>query len=198
MTGAPHDPTRLPDDLPVPVDDGACAHLLGMRLPSLSLPSTSGRTVALDQLGPGPTAIYCYPRTGRPGEEPLGGAGFWNALPGARGCTPQACAYRDAYAQLSATGLRVFGLGSQESTYQREMVERLHLPFEVLSDAELRFARTLRLPTFRVAGQELIKRLTLLVEGGVITSCFYPVFPPDADAARVLGWARERAAKATG
>ncbi len=192
MSDGAHDPAELPADLPEPVDDGACGHLVGMRLPKITLASTSGRRVALDELGSGAVAIYCYPRTGRPGVEPLGGVQFWNALPGARGCTPQACAYRDAYAALQAVGLRVYGLSSQTPAYQREMVERLHLPFEVLSDAELRLARTLRLPTFAVAGQQLIKRLTLLVEDGVIAACHYPVFPPDADAGRVLTWARAR------
>jgi peroxiredoxin len=175
---------QLPADLPVPQDDGACAHLAGARLPALTLPSTGGTPVDPSALK-GTTVIYIYPRTGRPDEESPPG---WNAIPGARGCTPQSCAFRDHHAELAARGARVFGLSTQDTADQREAVDRLHLPFELLSDAGLRFARALRLPTFEVEGMTLIKRLTLIADGGRIAKVFYPVFPPDRNAADVLAW----------
>lgn len=181
----------LPVDLPVPVNDGAALHLVGRLLPALSLPSTAGREVRLDALGPGWTALYAYPRTGRP-DEP--GPPEWDAIPGARGCTPQACSYRDHHAELHSLGAQVFGLSTQTTAYQQEMVRRLHLPYEVLSDAEFRLTEALGLPTFEAGGMRLLKRLTLLVRSGRIEACFYPVFPPDADAGHVLGWLRERGA----
>lgn len=180
----------LPADLPVPVDDGAARHLPGQRLPALALPSTAGRQVRLDALGAGWTVLFCYPRTGRP-EEP--GPPDWDAIPGARGCTPQSCSYRDHHAELRALGAEVFGVSTQTTPYQQEMAERLHLPYEVLSDAEFRLTEALALPTFEAGGMRLLKRLTLLVKAGRIDTCFYPVFPPDADAERVIGWLRERA-----
>lgn len=182
----------LPKDLPVPADDGACAHLPGLPLPSLPLPATDGTVVDLAALA-GRTVVYAYPRTGRPDQDLPSG---WNAIPGARGCTPQSCAYRDHHAELAALGARVFGLSTQETAYQQEVVARLHLPFPLLSDADLALSRALRLPTFAVDGMVLIKRLTLIIRDGVIETVFYPVFPPDADAARVLGWlAQESAAE---
>jgi peroxiredoxin len=181
----------LPKDLPEPVDDGAAAHLLGRHVPPVALPSTGGRLVQLNTLGQGWTVLYCYPRTGRP-EEPAPPA--WDSIPGARGCTPQACSYRDHHADLFALGAQVFGISTQSTTYQQELVQRLHLPYEVLSDAEFRLTDTLRLPTFEAGGARLLKRLTLIIRGGRIEACFYPVFPPDADAAHVLAWLRERAA----
>ena len=181
----------LPADLPVPVDDGACDHLAGMRLPAIALPSTAGGTVELAALA-GAAVVYCYPRTGRPDEESPAG---WNAIPGARGCTPQSCAYRDHHAELAALEARVFGLSTQTTAYQREAVARLGLPFPLLSYAELAFARALRLPTFEVAGMTLIKRLTLIVADGRIERVFYPVFPPDADAGRVVVWLQEHPAR---
>jgi peroxiredoxin len=132
--------------------------------------------------------VYCYPRTGRPDQEPLGGAAAWNAIPGARGCTPQSCAYRDHYTELTALGAAVYGLSTQDTEYQMEAVQRLHLPFPLLSDARLDFARALRLPTFTFAGSELIKRLTLIAHAGRIEEVLYPVFPSDADAERVIRW----------
>jgi len=175
---------ELPADLPVPVDDGACAHLQGMRVPA-ALASTGGRSVDLARL-PGLTVVYVYPRTGRPDQElPTG----WNAIPGARGCTPQSCAFRDHHQELREVGVgNLFGLSTQDTAYQREAVERLHLPFELLSDEKLEFARALKLPTFSVDGMTLIKRLTLIVRDGVIEQVFYPVFPPDASAGAVLEW----------
>jgi peroxiredoxin len=178
----------LPPELPVPSDDGACDHLPGSHLPAIALPATDGTIVDLAAL-PGRTVVYCYPRTGRPDQAVPPG---WNALPGARGCTPQSCAYRDHHAELAALGARVFGLSSQDSAYPREAAERLHLPFPLLSDAELRFARALTLPTFVVSAAPelgvLIRRLTLIIGDGRIEHVFYPVFPPDADAARVVAY----------
>jgi peroxiredoxin len=175
---------ELPKNLPVPLNDGACDHLAGLRLPSVELLSTAGRKVDLSTLS-GKTVVYCYPRTGRPDQEiPKG----WNEIPGARGCTPQSCAFRDHYQQLQALGVRVFGLSTQETDYQREAAQRLQLPFELLSDSEFAFTRALALPTFQVAGMTLIKRLTLIIDGGQITKVFYPVFPPDKNAAEVIQW----------
>ena len=179
--------SRLPEDLPAPEDDGACDHLAGMRMPALALPSTAGGLVDLADL-PGPrTVIYAYPRTGRPGEAlPTG----WDAIPGARGCTPQTCAFRDHQGELRAEGATVFGLSTQDTDYQREMAERLHLPFAILSDADLALTQALRLPTFEVDGMTLIRRLTLIVRGGAIEQCIYPVFPSDRNAGDVLAWLR--------
>jgi peroxiredoxin len=180
----------LPADLPVHIDDGAAAHLLGQLLPPIVLPSTAGRSVDLNALGAGWTVLYCYPRTGRP-EEPT--PPIWDAIPGARGCTPQACSYRDHHAELRSLGAQVFGVSTQITSYQQEMVQRLHLPYEVLSDAEFRLTDAFALPTFEAGGMRLLKRLTLLVRAGRIEDCFYPVFPPDADAGHVLAWLRQRA-----
>ncbi len=178
---------ELPADLPVPVDDGACADLPGMRLPSVTLASTAGRSVDLARLA-GLTVIYIYPRTGRPDQElPTG----WNAIPGARGCTPQSCAFRDHYQELRDLGAsHLFGLSTQDTAYQREAVERLHLPFELLSDDKLEFSSALKLPTFSVDGMTLIKRLTLIARDGVIEHVFYPVFPSDGNTAEVISWLR--------
>ena len=180
----------LPADLPVPVDDGACDHLPGMRLPSLALPATDGTMIDLAAL-PGRSIVYVYPRTGRP-DQPLPAG--WDEIPGARGCTPQSCAYRDLAAELAAHGARVFGLSAQDTAYQQEAVSRLHLPFPLLSDERLELTRALSLPTFEADGMRLIKRLTLIVNDGAIETVFYPVFPPDADAARVAAWLREHQA----
>jgi peroxiredoxin len=171
-------------DLPIPADDGACAHLSGLAIPPLALPSTAGRTVDLTTLF-GRVVIYCYPRTGRPGEDVPAG---WDTIPGARGCTPEACAFRDHYGELQRLNTSVFGLSTQDTAYQREAAERLQLPFELLSDARLDFTNVLRLPTFAVEGMILIKRLTLVVIDGVIRHVFYPVFPPDTHATEVVGW----------
>jgi len=177
----------LPADLPVPVDDGACDHLPGMRLPSIALPATDGSMVDLSTL-PGRSIVYAYPRTGRP-DQPLPTG--WDEIPGARGCTPQSCAYRDLAAELSAFGARVFGLSTQDTPYQQEVVARLHLPFPLLSDERLELTTALSLPSFEVDGMTLIKRLTLIIDDGAIETVFYPVFPPDADAANVAAWLRE-------
>src|SRR5512146_3343660 len=182
---------ELPADLPVPRDDGACAHLAGMTLPPVPLNSTAGRSVDLSKLA-GRTVVYCYPRTGRPDQElPTG----WNAIPGARGCTPQSCGCRNNYRELRHAGVdHLFGLSTQDTAYQREAVERLHLPFELLSDEKLEFAKALRLPTFEVDGMTLIRRLTLILRDGAIEKVFYPVFPPDRSATEVIDWLRINAA----
>jgi peroxiredoxin len=183
-----NDPNVLPATLPVPEDDGAARHLAGMRLPSVPLVATSGAQVDLAQLA-GRTVVYIYPRTGRPDVALPDG---WDAIPGARGCTPQSCSFRDHFAELRSLGVaHLFGLSSQDTDYQREAVERLHLPFPLLSDAGLQLAEALRLPTFEAAGMTLLKRMVLIVDDGVIAKVFYPVFPPNEGAASVARWLRE-------
>lgn len=176
----------LPPDLPVPVDDGAAAHLLGSVVPQLVLPSTDDTFGNLGGLA-GRWVIYIYPMTGRPGVPLPDG---WDAIPGARGCTPQSCSFRDHYEELRALTRGVFGVSAQRPEEQREARERLRLPFRLLSDSTLRLKRALRLPTFTVAGMELYKRLTLIVQEGRIAHVFYPVFPPDRNADDVLAWLR--------
>jgi peroxiredoxin len=180
-----NDPLELPDDLPVPEDDGGSDHLLGAAVPPVALQSTDGTSVRLDELE-GRTVVFAYPRTGRPGEPSLGGDEEWDAIPGARGCTPQACSFRDEYTRFEAAGTRVLGLSTQDTEYQREAAERLHLPYPLLSDERLELASVLRLPTFEVEGITLLKRLTLLVRDGVIESVIYPVFPPGRSAEQAL------------
>jgi peroxiredoxin len=178
--------SQLPADLPVPVDDGAAAHLVGALLPNLVLPSTDGTTINLADLE-GQWVIYIYPMTGRP-DVPLPDG--WDAIPGARGCTPQSCSFRDHYKELRELSTGVFGLSAQNTEYQREARDRLHLPFELLSDSSLQLKSALRLPTFTAAGMELYKRLTLIARQGKIRKVFYPVFPPDRNADDVLAWLR--------
>jgi peroxiredoxin len=180
-----HDPTMLPDDLPVPQDDGAARHLAGTRLPGIALVATDGQSIDLSKLS-GRTVVYVYPRTGRPGQAlPTD----WNAIPGARGCTPQSCGFRDHFAELKRLGVAaLYGLSTQDSAYQREAVERLHLPFAILSDAKLALTQAMRLPTFEVDGMVLIKRMAWVIDDGVIVKVFYPVFPPDRSAAEVVAW----------
>lgn len=190
---AQSDISALPADLPVPLDDGACAHLTGTRLPPLPLPSTDGGPVDLSRIG-GRTVVYAFPRTGLPGQAPL--TEDWDAIPGARGCTPQSCAFRDHYAELRALGVAaVFALSTQDTAYQREMVQRLHLPFAALSDVELRLARALRLPTMTIGNLILLKRLALVIDDGTIARVFYPVFPPDANAGEVVAWLRAQSTR---
>ena len=180
--------TDLPPDLPAPIDDGAARHLAGMTMPAVRLPDTAGGEVDLGALGAGRTVIYAYPRTGAPGAALPDG---WDAIPGARGCTPQSCAFRDHHAELASLGATVYGLSTQDTAYQREMAGRLHLPFPVLSDAGLVLTRALNLPTFTSEGMMLLKRLTLVVQGGRIETVFYPVFPPDRSAEQVTDWLRD-------
>ena len=179
--------------LPAPVDDGAARHLAGMRVPSIHLPATDREVIDLSSIT-GRVVVFAYPRTGRPGvENPQG----WDLIPGARGCTPQACAYRDRFLELKALGAdHLFGLSTQDSAYQREAAARLHLPFPLLSDEELRLVDALKLPTFTTSGMTLLKRLTLVLDDGVIERVFYPVFPPDQDAEDVIGWLKAKTAKA--
>jgi peroxiredoxin len=176
---------QLPPDLPVPADDGAARHLAGLKVPDVALAATDGSSVNLSRLS-GRTIVYAYPRTGEPGKPAIDG---WDAIPGARGCTPQSCAFRDHHAALAELGVaQLFGLSTQDTDYQGEAVARLHLPFRLLSDADLRLARALNLPTFTIAGMTLLKRLTLVIDDGVITKVFYPVFPPDRNAEEVIAW----------
>lgn len=181
----------LPPDLPAPVDDGAAEHLPGMRLPALALPATTGGEVELAAAAAsaGTLVLYVYPRTGTPGQPSPDG---WDAIPGARGCTPQSCAFRDHHAELRALGADVLGLSAQTVAEQAEFAAREHLPFALLSDPELRLGGALRLPAFEAGGMRLYKRLTLVVEDGVVGKAFYPVFPPDRNAADVVAWLRER------
>jgi peroxiredoxin len=190
MAEAPgtHNPQILPSDIPVPQDDGAADHLAGMTLPDLALPATDGASVNLAKLA-GRTVVYIYPRTGVPGVDPPPG---WDDIPGARGCTPQSCSFRDHFAELRDLGVaRVFGLSTQDTAYQQEAVSRLHLPFPILSDEKLALAKALRLPTFSAAGMTLLKRMALVIDDGVIARAFYPVFPPDRSAAEVIAWLRK-------
>jgi peroxiredoxin len=185
-----HDPNILPADLPAPPDDGAARHLTGMRLPSLTLKATDGAQVDLSKLA-GRAVVYIYPRTGVPGQPLPDG---WNQIPGARGCTPQSCGFRDHFGELKRLGVsHVFGLSTQDTAYQREAVERLHLPFPVLSDERLELARAIKLPTFTTAGMTLLKRMALVIDDGVIAKVFYPVFPPDKNAEEVVAWLRSGA-----
>ena len=180
----------VPPNLPVPVDDGACAHLIGASVPAIGLPSTAGSMVRLDQSPTRWTVVYAYPRTGVPGKDSPPG---WDAIPGARGCTPQNCAFRDHYAELRALGASVYGLSTQSTEYQQEMATRLHMPFPILSDEGLALTRALRLPTFEYSGETLLKRFSLVLEEGRIAHVIYPVFPSNADAPAVVSWLRERA-----
>jgi peroxiredoxin len=180
--------SQLPADLPVPEDDGAADHLAGMPLPSLVLPSTLGSQVDLSDAARGRLVAYVYPRTGTPGEPLPAG---WDDIPGARGCTPQGCAYRDALDEFAALGATVIGISAQSAEEQSEFAAREHIPFALLSDSDLRLAAELRLPTFEAEAMTLYRRLTLVAEAGTIVKAFYPVFPPDRDAAAVLAWLRD-------
>lgn len=183
----PHDPNVLPEDLPAPEDDGAAAHLEGMEMPSIALPATNGGTVDLSALR-GTAVVYIYPRTGRPGQDMPAG---WDQIPGARGCTPQSCGFRDHFAELAAAGAdAVYGVSTQSTDYQREARDRLNLPFELLSDEKLELAAALGLPTFEADGVALLKRMALILRGGRIAKVFYPVFPPGRNAEDVLDWLR--------
>jgi len=187
MTEAPgtHNPNVLPPNIPIPQDDGAAAHLAGMKLPDLALPATGGAAVNLSKLT-GRTVVYIYPRTGVPGVDTLPG---WDQIPGARGCTPQSCSFRDHFGELKRLGVaQLYGLSTQDTAYQQEAATRLHLPFALLSDGQLELTKALNLPTFTTAGMTLLKRMALVIDGGVIAKAFYPVFPPDKNAEEVIAW----------
>lgn len=191
MTEAPgtHDPNTLPPNIPVPQDDGAARHLAGMKLPDLALPATGGAQVNLSRLK-GRTVVYVYPRTGVPGVDTLPG---WDQIPGARGCTPQSCSFRDHFGELKRLGIaQLFGLSTQDTAYQQEAATRLHLPFAILSDEKLALTKALNLPTFVTSGMTLLKRMALVIDDGAITKVFYPVFPPDKNAEEVVAWLQSK------
>ncbi len=184
---------KLPEGLPVPEDDGAADHLPGALLPSVPLRSTAGNVVDLSILS-GRTVVYCYPLMGWPDRDlPQG----WDEIPGTRGCTPQSCSFRDHHAELRDLGARVYGLSAQDTDYQREVADRLHLPFELLSDEDLAFAEAISLPTFEAEGMVLLKRLTFVAKDGRIEKVFYPVFPPNKNAEEVVEWLSQNPIGAT-
>ena len=176
---------ELPKNLPVPVDDGACRHLTGMAVPAVMLCTTGNRCVKLNELESPRTVVFAYPRTGEPDKDPPAG---WDQIPGARGCTPESCGFRDRHRDFKPLRAEVFGLSTQTTEYQQEMASRLHLPFEVLSDSAFLLTRALRLPVFEFNGMRLLKRHTLILRAGKIEKVFYPVFPPDRHAEEVLRW----------
>ncbi len=176
---------ELPKNLPVPTDDGACRHLAGMKVPPVMLCTTGNRCVKLHEVESPRIVVFAYPRTGEPGKDPPAG---WDQIPGARGCTPESCGFRDRFRDFKPLRAMVFGLSTQTTEYQQEMVARLHLPFEVLSDSRFQFTEALRLPVFEFNGTRLLKRHTLVLRAGKIEKVFYPVFPPDRHAEEVLKW----------
>jgi len=187
MSEAPgqHNPLNLPPNIPIPQDDGAAKHLTGMKVPDIALPGTDGKSVSLAKLK-GRTVVYIYPRTGVPSVDPPTG---WDQIPGARGCTPQSCSFRDHFGELMQLGVtHLFGLSTQDTAYQKEAVARLHLPFPILSDDKLALTKAMRLPTFAAAGMTLIKRMAWVIDDGTVTKVFYPVFPPDKNAEEVIAW----------
>jgi len=181
---------QLPTDLPIPQDDGAADHLVGMHLPAISLATTTASRFNLGE-SKGRLVIYCYPMTGQPNVALPEG---WDQIPGARGCTPQSCSFRDHYQELRALGAEVVGLSVQSTEYQQEMADRLHLPFPVLSDVDYRLQQALRLPTFVAAGMTLLKRVTLIANNGVIEAVHYPIFPSDSDPAWVMNYLKNNPA----
>ncbi len=191
MAEAPgtHNPNVLPAGIPAPQDDGGARHLTGMKLPDIALPATSGAPVNLSKLK-GRTVVYVYPRTGVPGIDAPPG---WDDIPGARGCTPQSCSFRDHFDDLKRLGAtQLFGLSTQDTAYQREAATRLHLPFAILSDERLALTKAMKLPTFTTSGMTLLKRMAWVIDDGKITKVFYPVFPPDKNAGEVVAWLQSR------
>ena len=180
---------KLPDDLPVPIDDGACDHLKGMRFPNQSLPSTSGGVVNFTTLN-GIVVCYFYPMIGDP--ESLPGED-WNLIPGARGCTPQSCAFRDNFKVFKESDVQIFGVSSQETTDQLEAKKRLQLPFDLISDSSFSLCHALKLPTFDYQAKPYIKRLTIIAVDGVIEKVLYPVFPSYSDSSEILAWLSKKA-----
>ncbi|MGH6788758.1 MAG: peroxiredoxin [Pseudolabrys sp.] len=190
MSEAPgtHNPLVLPQGIPAPQDDGAAKHLAGMKLPDVTLPATDGDSVNPSKLS-GRTVIYIYPRTGVPGVDAPPG---WDQIPGAPGCTPQSCSFRDHFGELKRLGVaQLYGLSTQDTAYQKEAVTRLHLPFSILSDEKRALGKAIGLPTFTTSGLTLFKRMALVIDDGKITKVFYPVFPPDKNAAEVIAWLQE-------
>jgi peroxiredoxin len=181
---------QLPTNLPIPLDDGSTKHLRGMKLPNVSLNATNGKIINIGDVK-SRLVIYCYPMTGRPNVTLPDG---WDQIPGARGCTPQSCSFRDHYQELQALGADVVGLSVQTTEYQKEMAERLHLPFPVLSDASYQFQKALNMPTFVTAGMTLLKRVTLIANNGVIEAVHYPIFPSDSDPAWVIDYLKHHPA----
>jgi peroxiredoxin len=180
-----HNPNVLPPGIPAPQDDGGAKHLAGMKLPDLALPATGGKQVNLSKLK-GRTVVYIYPRTGVPGVDAPAG---WDDIPGARGCTPQSCSFRDHFGELKRLSVaQLYGLSTQDTAYQQEAAARLHLPFAILSDEKLALTKALKLPTFTTSGMTLLKRMALVIDDGRITKAFYPVFPPDKNAEEVIAW----------
>ncbi len=192
MAEAPgtHNPLILPAGIPAPQDDGAARHLAGVRLPNVTLTATQGAPVNLSKLK-GRTVVYTYPRTGVPGVDALPG---WDDIPGARGCTPQSCSFRDHFGELKRLGVaQLYGLSTQNTEYQQEAATRLHLPFAILSDEKLALTKAIKLPTFTTSGMTLLKRMTWIIDDGKITKVFYPVFPPDKNANEVIAWLQTHA-----
>ena len=185
------DYTELPPNLPVPQDNGASSHLLGKSLPNIILRSTSGKRVNMSHVR-GQAVFFCYPMTGQPGVKLPDG---WDSIPGARGCTPQSCSFRDRYQELQAFNTQVYGISTQKSSTQLEAVERLHLPYELLSDADFKLTTSLQLPTFEVENRRFIKRLTLIVRGSEIVKVFYPIFPPEKNVMDVVEWLKQEQSK---
>jgi peroxiredoxin len=192
-----HDPTKLPPDLPRPEDDGACDHLAGLGVASVTLASTSGKSVNLRALTESPTVLFFYPRTGVPGQPPPPGPNGedWDSIPGARGCTPQSCGFRDLHGEFLSAGVRVFGVSTNSTRHQLEFKTRMHVPFELMSDETLRLTRAMRLPTFTFAvpgggPPTLLKRMAWYCDRSRIHKVWYPVFPPDQNASEVLDWVR--------
>jgi peroxiredoxin len=180
-----HNPNVLPPGIPVPQDDGATKHLAGMTLPDLAVPATDGQSVNLSKLK-GRTVVYVYPRTGVPGVDAPPG---WDDIPGARGCTPQSCSFRDHFGELKRLGVaQLYGLSTQDTAYQKEAVSRLHLPFAILSDEKFALTKAMKLPTFTTSGMTLLKRMAWVIDDGKMTKVFYPVFPPDKSAEDVIAW----------
>lgn len=180
---------QLPDNLPIPTDDGACLHLQNAAIPSLMLESTRNRVMDLEELTKTLTIFFFYPRTGEVNSPTPEG---WDMIPGARGCTPQSCGFRDLYQEFLDLKFQVFGVSSQTTPYQQEFVERNHVPFEILSDKDFRLTDSLNLPTFTFNNMRLIKRMAWVIENGKITKVFYPVFPPNENAMVVLDWLKAR------
>ena len=189
MAQKPDSSFPLPANLPVPLDDGACDHLPGMKVPSLALRTTKGRVVNLAEPLSERVIVYAYPRTGTPG---IAVPSNWDEIPGARGCTPQSCSMRDHNQEVKALGAVIFGLSTQTTEYQKEVVDRLHLPFEILSDVDLKLTHALNLPTFTFDNMVLIKRLTLVLKDGKIEKVFYPVFPPDKHGEQIVAWLKRK------